>query len=56
MIQYKGELERVLYLAFDSTFKISLEGALKNAQKFEEKDAFHTAVDGPLGSALERCT
>ena len=30
--------------------RISLQGALKNAQTCEEKDAFYAAVDDPLDS------
>ena len=38
-----------------STPKISLSGAIKNAQKCEEKDAFYVEVDDPLDSTVKGC-
>ena len=48
MIQQTGELEEALYVALESTPRISLLGALKNIQKCEEKDAFYAAVDNAI--------
>ena len=48
MIQQIGELEEALYVALESTPRISLLGALKNIQKCEEKDAFYAAVDNAI--------
>ena len=56
MIQWKGELEGALYVAFESTPKISLYRTFKNAQKYEEKDTFYAAVDDPLDSAINGST
>ena len=49
----KDELDRTLYVAYESTPKISLQGALKNAQKYIEKDTFHATIDDSLDSAIK---
>ena len=50
----KSEFDRALYVALENTPKITLYGALKNAQKCEEKDAFYAAVDDPLDRGAPR--
>ena len=52
-IQQKGEFEGALYITFETTPKISLQRAHKNAKKCEEKDAFFTAVGDPLDSVIK---
>ena len=42
-----------LYCTLQSPPKISLYGALKNAQNYEEKDAFYAAVDDSLDSVTK---
>ena len=48
-----GELKGSLYVPFKGASKIFLQGALKVAQKCEEKDIFGVVIDGLLDSAIE---
>ena len=54
------ELKGSLYVPFKGASKIFFQGALKVAQKCEEKDIFGVVIDGLLDSAIEgvllRCT
>ena len=49
----KGELKGSLYVPFKRTPKIFLQGALKVAQKCEEKDIFDVVSDGLLDITTE---
>ena len=49
----KGELKGLLYVPFKDAPKIFFQGALKVAQKCEEKDIFDVVVNGLLDSAIE---
>ena len=50
----KVELKGSLYVPFKGAPKIFFQGALKVAQKCEEKDIFDVLMDGLLESAIER--
>ena len=43
----------MLYVELETAPNVPHWGALKNAQKDEEKDAFEVAVGDPLGSAIK---
>lgn len=49
----KGELKGPLYAAFEGAPKTLFQGALKVAQKAEERDTFDVVIDALLDSALE---
>ena len=52
-ISMKGELKGSLCVLFKGAPKIFFQGALKVAQKCEEKDIFDVVIDGLLDSAIE---
>ena len=47
------ELKGSLYVPFKGASKIFFQGALKVAQKCEERDVFGVVIDGLLESAIE---
>ena len=49
----KGEVKGSLYAPFKGAPKIFIQGALKVAQKCEEKYIFEVVIDGLLDSAIE---
>ena len=49
----KGELKGSLYVGLEGAPKTFFQGALKVAQKCEEKDIFDVVIDGLLDSAIE---
>ena len=49
----KGELKGSLYVPFKWAPKVSFQGALKVAQKCEEKSIFDVVIDGLLDSTFE---
>ena len=49
----KGELKGSLYVLFKGASKTFFQGALKVAQKCDEKDIIGVVIDGLLDSAIE---
>ena len=43
-------------LHFERAPNVLLQGALKNVQKCEGKDAFYPALNDPIDSAIKGCT
>ena len=49
----KGELKGSLHVGIEGAPKIFFQGALKIAQKCEEKDTFDVVIDGLVDSEIE---